>query len=369
MRIALLAHPRHPIRPPFMGGMEAHAWHLAHGLRARGHDVVLFASGDSDPGLPLHIVRPVHYEADWPGADWHGSAALNAHADAIWAAALPAIRGGGFDVVHNNTLHRYPPRFARATRQPTVTSLHVPPFPALQRAIHDSAAPWHLVTVTSRTQRGAWWTKPPPTARVLPNGIDLGRWPFVAEGDGTAVWAGRIHPNKGTAQAAEAARKAGVPLRIFGTVEDRHYFEDEVRPALGGGIRYEGHLAGPELSAALGRASVLLFTPLWDEPFGLAAIEAMACGLPVAAFDSGAAREVIGPCGRFAALGDVDGLADALRAAMALPRKAARARVEAHFTLDRMICACEGLYDEAIAMRDADWPDAAYAPVQLSPLR
>ena len=368
MRIALLAHPRHPIRPPFMGGMEAHAWHLAHGLARRGHEVTLFAAGDSDPALNVHPVRATHYEAEWPADLWHGTDALNAHTDAIWAAALPAIRTGGFDVVHNNTVHRYPPRLSRAMRVPMVTSLHVPPFRALLNAMHDSVAPWHLATVTSAQQLARWWPDPPPSARVLPNGIDLGAWPFRARGDGSAVWAGRIHPNKGTAFAARAARIAGVPLTIYGTVEDRGYFDADVAPHLGGGVRYGGHLAGAELAEALGAASVLLFTPMWDEPFGLAAVEGMACGLPVAAFRNGAVEEVLGTCGRFADAGDAEGLAVALTEAMALPRAASRARAEERFSLDRMLDACEALYGEAVAARNDHWPEVLYTPLQLAPV-
>lgn len=366
MRIAILAHPRHPVGPPFMGGMEAHAWHLTRGLMARGHEVTLFAAGDSDPSLPLRPVGAVHYDADWPGADWHGSDALNAHVDGLWAAALPEIAGGGFDVVHNNTLHRYPPRLARARRAPMVTSLHVPPFDALRRAVRDAEAPWHPVTVASRQQMARWWDSPPVSARVLHNGIDLAAWPFGPAGDGGAVWAGRITPNKGTALAAEAARVAGVPLTIFGAIEDRVYFDAEVAPRLGGAIRHGGHLSGAALAAELGRASVLLFTPMWDEPFGLAAIEGMACGLPVAAVDNGAVREVVGPCGAFAPPGDTPALARAIRTAMALPRDAARARVEARFSLARMIDRCEALYAEASAARDADWPGAAFSTLELA---
>ena len=366
MRIALLAHPRYPIRPPFMGGMEAHAWNLAKGLTERGHDVTVFASGDSDPTLQVHPVLPIHYEDGWPAGDWHGTDELNAFTDRLWADAIPAIRSGGFDVAHNNTVHRFPPRLSCHARVPMVTSLHVPPFEVLRRAVHDSEAPWHIVTVTSAQQRARWWQDAPPTARVVPNGIDPSLWPFAPEGDGSAVWAGRIHPNKGTGFAARAARAAGFPLRIYGTIEDPSYYEAEVEPHLGGDVVYGGHLGGHELAAALGRASVLLFTPMWDEPFGLAAIEGMACGLPVAAFRNGAVEEVVGPCGRYAEPGDVGGLASAMRGALEMDRHASRARVEACFSLRRMIASYEALYAEAAGARDADWPEAEYTPRELA---
>lgn len=348
--------------------MEAHTWHLARGLAARGHDVTLVAAGGSEAGVPLVALTPEPYEARFPWARWRDTPALNAHLDAAHARALGHVAAGGFDVVHNNGLHRFPPRFARVARHPCVSAMHVPPFDALHRAVRDSAAPWHLVTVTSAQQVGRWWDDPPAQARAVPNGIDLAAWPYRAAGDGGAVWSGRIMPNKGTALAARAARLAGVPLTVLGAIEDRAYFEAEVAPLLGDRLRYGGHLSGAALAREVGRASALLFTPMWDEPFGLAAIEAMACGLPVAAFDNGAAREVIGPCGAFAPPGEVEALARALRAAMALPRRAARARVEARFTLHGMIESFEACYREAIAHRGDPWPEARYTPTQLAPI-
>ena len=113
------------------------------------------------------------------------------------------------------------------------------------------------------------------------------------------------------------------------------------------------------LAGALGRASALLFTPMWDEPFGLAAIEAMACGLPVAAFDNGAAREVIGRCGAFARPGDAERLAAALRRALAMDRRAAC-----------MIAAYEACYAEVIAHRRAALPRVrATRPWSWHPVR
>lgn len=348
--------------------MEAHAWHLARGLAARGHAVTLFAAGGSEAGVPLVPLTPEPYEARFPWALWRDAPALHAHLDAAHAAALARIHAEGFDVVHNAGLHRFPPRHARARRQPTVSAMHVPPFDALHRAIQGSAAPWHLVAVPSRRQRARWWNEPPPEARVVPNGIDLALWPFRAQGDGSAVWLGRIVPNKGTGLAARAARIAGVPLLVLGAVEDRAYFEAEVAPHLGGGVRYGGHLEGAALAEALGRASALLFTPMWDEPFGLAAIEAMATGLPVAAFDNGAVREVVGPCGAYAPAGDAEALAGALRRAMGMSRRAARARVEARFTLDAMIAGYEACYREAVARRGEPWPERRYSARELAPL-
>ncbi len=345
MRIALLAHVRQPIAPPFRGGMEAHSWHLAEGLRARGHDVVLFASGDSDGRFPIDAVLPEHQERTFPGEEHTGNPALVAHLDAGYAAACDRIAAGGFDVVHNNSLSRLPLEQRRTRAVPTVTSLHVPPYDALRWFVQTSLSPTHRITATSHGQMRAWFPDaPPPEVSVLHNGIEPAAWPYRDRGDGSAVWCGRITPFKGTHLAIEAARRAGIALTLFGSTEDTAYWKGMVEPLLGGAIRYGGHLDGPALAAEIGRASVFLFTPCWDEPFGLVAIEAMACGLPVASIDRGAAREVIGEAGVFAPPGDEAALADALAAAGAIPRRVAHDRVLRNFTQDLWLDRCERLY-------------------------
>lgn len=347
MKIAVIGHVRFPIARPFMGGMEAHCWHLCRGLRARGHDVTLFAAGDSDWGGKVEPVVDIHYDREFPWHKWHGTPELTGHLDTAFERILLRLTQGSFDVVHNNSLHRFPPRFAAQHRIPMVTSLHVPPFDVLKRAVADGGAPWSLFTTCSQRQLGAWFDRADaPFACVVPNGIDLADWPFRPEGDGTAVWMGRITPTKGTHLAAQAAKIAGISLRIYGTIEDQGYFDTEISPLLGERVQYGGHLQGADLTEAIARASVLLFTPLWDEPFGLAAIEAMACGLPIAAVENGAIREVAGDVARYAGA-DSGELAVALRAAIGISRSVARKRVERLFTLEGMLVAYEALYGRA----------------------
>lgn len=350
MRIALLAHVRQPIAPPFMGGMEAHGFHLAQGLRARGHDVVLFASGDSDPRFAIDPVLAEHHERTFPGAEHAGDPALIAHLDAGYAAALDRIAAGGFDVVHNNSLSRLPLERRRTAAVPTVTSLHVPPYDALRWFVRQSPAPSHRLTATSQSHLHAWFPDAAPAeVSVLHNGIDPAAWPFRERGDGSAVWCGRITPVKGPHLAIAAARRAGVALTLFGATEDAGYWDSRVKPLLGGPIRHGGHLDGRSLAAEIGRASVFLFTPCWDEPFGLVAIEAMSCGLPVAGFARGAAREVVAEAGAFAEAGDVAALADAIGTAAAIPRRIPHARVRRHFTTATWLDGCERLYAAAVS--------------------
>lgn len=350
MRIALLAHLRHPIAPPFAGGLEAYTWHLAEGLLSRGHTVVLFAAGDSDLRFSIDPVIPVHHERSFPGLEHRGDPGLKAHVDAGYAAACDRIAAGGFDVLHNNSLSRLPLERRRTAAVPTVTSLHVPPYDALRWCVHDSVTPGHRITVTSQAQAQAWWPDgAPPEVSVLHNGIDPALWPFQAHGDGSAVWCGRIAPIKGTHLAVRAARQTGLPLTLFGPIEEPEYWETQVAPLIGGTIRYGGHLGSPELAREIGRASVFMFTPCWDEPFGLVAVEAMACGLPVAGFARGAAEEVVGEAGCLVSPGDDAALSRALGTALTIPRTVPHARVHRLFTRDRWLDRCEALYAAAHA--------------------
>lgn len=368
LQIAVLAHIRHPIAMPFMGGMESHAWHLTRGLTQRGHEVTLFASGDSDAGVGLHPVLQEHYDKTMNWNEFHGTKAMNTMQDDAFAKAMAALSQGNFDIIHNNSLHRYPPRMARRDRLPMVTSLHVPPFDALHRAVLASPAPWSHFTVCSQRQEQVWWPHDAPVeAHVVPNGIDISAWPFNPQGDGSGVWAGRITPTKGLHIAIQAARIAGTDLTIIGVIEDQDYFDAQVKPFLNANIRYAGHLGAADLARAMGRASYCLFTPLWDEPFGLVAIEAMACGLPVAATDMGAVQEVVGNCGRLAPADDPAALARAIEAAVKIPRYRPRERVEKFFKIDRMLDSYEAIYRAAIAGRHRDAPGVDFPPIELPP--
>lgn len=346
LRIAVIAHLRHPIAAPFMGGMEAHCDLLVRALVDAGHDVTLFASGDSASDLPLHPIAPRAYEADLPWALWHGRPELRRWLFGAYARCRDAVRGGGFDIVHNNSLFPELHDWAAQDGTPMVTSLHVPPFRFLREAIERAAVPWIRHTVPSASQLALWPGIDRDRLDVAWNGIDLSRWRFRERGNGRAVWFGRITPNKGTLAALHAASAAGVALDVIGPVECSDYFA-EVAPLIAGEHRYLGQLSGDALAHAVGAASVLLATPMWDEPFGLTVAEAMACGVPVAALDRGAMREVIGDTGAIAT--DTAALPGAIARAMHADRAAARARVAALFTAGAMVARYRTAYAAAIA--------------------
>ncbi|MEN3973449.1 glycosyltransferase [Sphingomicrobium sp. XHP0235] len=348
-RIAVIAHMRFPIRPPFKGGMESHTHALVRSLKARGHEVALFASGDSDPSLPLVPACERHYEADMPWALWHGDARFDAMQKRIFNTAWDEMRGFAPDVVHNNCLYGDIPRWAARDGIAMVTVLHVPPFARLSSAVEEVCDdPGQRFVTVSRSQLKHWPTGGHPHFSAVPNGIDLDRWGQGRERRESAVWIGRITPTKGTAMACRAALTAGMPLSLYGPIEDEGYFAETVAPLLGDQIRYEGAQSADRLRDAYRRARVALVTPCWDEPFGLVAAEALACGTPVAGFARGAIGEVVGEAGCLVEEGDVAGLARAMRRASSIAADTCLRRAGL-FSQQRMLERYEALYESAIS--------------------
>ncbi len=350
MRIALLAHSRHPIAQPFSGGLEAHTAVTADALVERGHQVTLFAqAGTVSRAEVVEIID----RAPTFGRAWiDGVDVADLQLDDAYTAALDLVALGGFDAVLDNTLS--PVLYRRPPDLPTLTVLHTPATLERTNAVLDAPG-WRpgprqeFVAVSTHTQHD-WQRRLPDVGRVL-NGIDLRRWyPDDRPGGSPhAVWSGRITPEKGLDVAIDAARLAGWPVRISGPVSDPAYFAAEIEPRLGEGATYVGHLRQTELRAFLAAGSVLLFSPRWDEPFGLAAVEAMACGTPVAALPAGAAAEVVDRrAGVLARRGTADALAVALVAAARLDRQ--RVRTSAlRFDADRMVVAYEQLLSGAVS--------------------
>ncbi len=345
MRIGIVASARFPVAEPFAGGLEAHTWSLADGLKRRGHDVAVFAAPGSDPALGVHelavrtprISDAAKADVSMPTVPW----LLEHHA---YLSLMLELGGMGLDVVHNNSLHHLPIAMAASLPIPVVTTLHTPPTPWLESAIQaPQRCPVTFAAVSEHTARA--WRHLVPDATVVRNGIDVDRW-GQGPGGGPAVWSGRIVPEKGTHLAVRAAAIAGVPLRVAGPIMDVGYFEDQVRPWLTGDVEYVGHLRTDALVALVGDASASLVTPCWEEPYGLVVAESLSCGTPVAGFARGALPELVDRRhARLVAPGDVAGLARALAEATTLDRDAVRAHAVATCSVAAMIDGYERLYE------------------------
>jgi glycosyltransferase involved in cell wall biosynthesis len=336
LRIGFIASSTQTVEQPFAGGMEAHTVALAEGLRAHGHEVTIHdGSGDGFGAgtgqAHLRISRAAREDVSMPARGF-----LEEHH--AYLALMMMVDEHGYDVVHNNCLHYLPVAMAPSLRTPMLTTLHSPPTPWLESAIEvASRAPLGSRWASVSRANAAAWSHAARPCRVIHNGISLETWRYCrSPRRGEAVWSGRIVPEKGLDLAIEAARLAGIPLTIAGPITDREYFERCLDGA-GPGVAYAGHLDSATLAELVGGAEVALVTPRWEEPFGLVAIEALACGTPVAAFARGALPEILdartGAVAR--ADGDLD-LARQVEVARGLSRAACRRRAERHFSLEAM---------------------------------
>jgi glycosyltransferase involved in cell wall biosynthesis len=330
LRIALIASTRYPLREPFAGGLEAHSWQLARALGERGHDVCVFAGPGSDPDLHVHETPPMPALSDAARKDVSMPPEYFLAEHSAYLTLMLGLLDGGYDVVHNNSLHYLPIAMADALGCPMLTTLHTPPTPWIESAVAARPAPRSRFAAVSRVTAEQWRpTIPEPW--VVPNGIDLARW-VPGPGGGVPVWSGRIVPEKGLDLAIEAARTAGTGLRIAGPRPDAGYFARCIEPRLGDGIEYLGHLDHRRLCSLVGSASVAVVSPRWEEPYGRGALPDL----------------IDGTNGVLAPADDVVGLAAAIRGAARLGRAGVRRSAERTCSVDVMVDRYERLYRRMI---------------------
>jgi glycosyltransferase involved in cell wall biosynthesis len=351
MRIGIIAPPWIPIPPPAYGGIESFIDVLALELAAAGHDVVLAASGDS--------TCPVERLPGFPPSD-HGMIGCTAPELRHLIRAYAGL--ADVDVIVDNTLGG--PVLARsAARRPVVTIVHSP-FEDIVLELYGAAAPDMAFVAISHHQAST--SRDIPVTEVIHHGIRVEDVP-VGPGGSEACFLGRMHPAKGLLEAIQVAELAGIRLRIAAKMrepQERDYFEDVVRPALGSNAEYVGELSTEEKFALLGSSCAMINPIQWDEPFGLVMIEALATGTPVVATPRGSVPEIV-QHGRNGFIGvEPDGLAAALQRASALDRTACRASVEERFTAAQMAQNYVALFERMLQREPRRFGEAGLSAVR-----
>jgi len=340
MRIAQLAPTYERVPPRTYGGTELIVHLVTEELVARGHDVTLFASGDSATAAELHSVTP------FPMRYGEGSVSGIAHAEYLQLAnaqaAFLAAAEGAFDLVHSHAGIEGLV-LAAESRTPVVSTMHNPFVPATA-PIWD-AYPWfhHAVSAASATTFPSRGALPP-----IHHGIDVASFRFEPDPtDGYLLFLGRFNRAKGADRAIEAARRAGRPLVLAGKVDpaDAEYMGAAIEPLVDGRrIRLFGEVDGPAKRDLLAGAEALLFPIEWDEPFGLVMIEALSAGTPVIGFRRASVPEVVEDGRTGFVVDGVDGMVEAIGRIRELDRRTCREVAEERFSVARMVDDVEAMY-------------------------
>ena len=339
MRIAILSPVWFPVPPTGYGGIEWVVSLLADGLVKAGHDVTLFASGDSRTTARLVSVF-----------DEAPSEKIGLSLPELHHALACFERSAEFDVVND---HSGPPAAAigGAVDTAVVHTVHGP-LDGEAGPIYDQlarVAPRVGLISLSLNQRRP---KPElPWVANCPNALDLSVYPAHPHRGDYLLFVGRLSFDKGAHRAIEVAKHAELPLKIAGKMREpleKEYFETHVRPNLGWGIEYLGEVTHDEKVDLLQNARVTLFPISWEEPFGLVMIESMACGTPVIATRWGAVPEVIEHGRGGLIVDDLNAMAAAIEEADRLDPAECRRYVEERYSAERMVADYVAAYERAL---------------------
>src|SRR5579875_1439475 len=339
LRIAQVAPLYESVPPKLYGGTERVVAYLTEELIRRGHEVTLFAAGDSTAAATIQATHPTSLRA----------AGMVSCGNALHLPMLSEVFGHAerFDVIHCH-LDYWGFPFARMVPTPTVTTLHgrldIPELLDVYRYYSEAS-----VVSISDAQR-----EPLPELNwvgTVHHGLPVDQLTFHSGPGKYLAFLGRIAPEKRPDLAIEIARRVGIPLKIAAKVDvvDQEYFDTKIRPMLDTeGVQFIGEIGEREKSDFLGNAIALLFPVDWPEPFGLVMIEALACGTPVIARPCGSVPEVLrdGVTGFIGST--IEELVQAVGRIPTLSRERCRAEFESRFTADVMAANYERIYYDLI---------------------
>lgn len=338
MRIAQVSPLFEAVPPKLYGGTERVVWWLTEELVRMGHDVTLFASGDSVTSAKLDPMIAQAIRLDPSVKDWI--------AYYIRMMELIRRRADEFDVIHFHTDYFAFSMFSRQ-RTPFVTTMHgrldLPEF----KLVYETFLDVPLVSISDNQRLPLPkqnWVKTVhhgmPAELLTPQRVKQDYFAFL----------GRISPEKGVDRAIRVAAKCGMKLKIAAKVDnaDKEYYETQIKPLIAQGhVEYIGEINDAQKPEFLSGATALMFPIDWPEPFGLVMIEAMACGTPVVAYRHGSVPEVIdhGLTGFIVDPGDEDAFVAAAKNVPTLSRAKVRAQFERRFTARRMAEDYLGVYE------------------------
>ena len=306
-RIAMIVSPWYPVPPMGYGGIELMAYNLARELRARGHEVAVIGQQGSSGPFETIAVAPESWTPQLGTRDQQARECL------FLDRAYHVVRRRAFDVVHDHS--GLPGILVAATSgldTPVVATLHGALTEAEGDFLGEVDDEVHLVAISHSQQEQAAGVK---WRRMVHNAVDPEEYHPVGpeEKEDYLVQLARISPSKGQHIAIEVARRVGTRLVLAGKVDSdsEDYFEKEIRPHIGELVTWQENVVGVEKARLLAQARAMIFPIQWEEPFGLAMVEAMVSGTPVIAMARGAASEIVEPGVTGWLAESVDGLVEA----------------------------------------------------------
>ncbi|NLU50320.1 MAG: glycosyltransferase family 4 protein [Syntrophomonadaceae bacterium] len=323
MRIAMLSPIAWRTPPRHYGPWETVVSLLTEGLVKRGVDVTLFATADSITSAKLAAVCPRGYEED-----------RNIDAKVWECLHISEVfeRAAEFDLIHNQ-FDFLPLSYAGLVDTPVVTTIHGFSSPKILPVYRKYNGKVFYVAISDADRSPEL-----DYIATIHHGLDLGGFTFNPEPENYLLFFGRIHPDKGTREAIEIAKRVGKRLIIAGIIQDETYFEREVMPHLDEAtVTYVGSAGPRERDRLLGGALALLHPISFQEPFGLSVIESMACGTPVIAFNRGSMPELIINGVNGFLVSSVEEACEAVSSLGHIDRHRCRRHVEENFTVDIMV--------------------------------
>ncbi len=337
MKLAMLAPIAWRVPPRHYGPWERVVSLLTEGLVAAGVDVTLFATADSETRATLSAVVPRPYEEDKTlnVKVWEGLHLANVFEQA-----------GQFDLIHNH-YDFLPLTYSSLVSTPVLTTIHGFSSESIVPAYKRYDASTHYVAISDADRH------PELTyAATIYHGIDLSEFTFREVPDDYLLFFGRIHPDKGAADAVGVAKQTGKRLILAGIVQDEGYFARDIEPHLNERVRYVGSVGPAERDRLLGGATALLHLIHFGEPFGLSMVEALACGTPVIATRRGSVPEIVQDGVNGFTVHNVDEAVRAVEKLGEVSRARVREYAEAHFSRERMVRDYLRVYEKILARKN-----------------
>jgi glycosyltransferase involved in cell wall biosynthesis len=322
MRIAMLAPVAWRTPPYHYGPWELVTSLLTEELVKQGIDVTLFATADSKTSAKLESIIPGGYEG-------------NPKVDAKVAECLHISncfeKASGFDLIHNN-FDFLPLTYSSFVNVPVLTTIHGFSSPLIIPVFEKYNNSAYYVSISNADRARSL-----KYVRTIYHGIDIRQFTFRNDSKGYLVFLGRIHPDKGAVEAIEIAKACGKELIMAGIIQDNAYYENQVAPLIDNkSIHYIGSVGPSQRDELLGGAAALLHPINFKEPFGLAIIEAMACGTPSVAYNRGSMPELIANGTNGFLVNNIEGAVRAVGQIGSIKRVVCRKIVEEKFTVERM---------------------------------